>query len=227
MADMTDTTAQLVQAYMARVPDSLVQYLESEVLPQYDRFDAAHRRDHARSVMQRSVAMGAHYAGTDAGMLLTAAACHDIGLCEGRATHHLASGRMVRADGRLRQWFDEGQVEVIAEAAEDHRASADKAPRSIYGMIVAEADRLIDPLVVLRRTMQYGLAHYAQLTREQHYERMVTHLHEKYAEGGYIHLWLPESPNAAPLAELRRMIADEPLLRQTFDMLWQQEACNI
>lgn len=138
MTDMTHTTEQ-VQAYMARVPESLVRYLENEVLPQYDHFDPAHQRDHARSVMQRSMAMGAHYADTDAGMLLTAAACHDLGLCEGRACHHLVSGRIVRADQRLRQWFDGAQIEVIAEAAEDHRASADRAPRTIYGMIVAEA----------------------------------------------------------------------------------------
>ena len=90
-------------------------------------------------------------------------------------------------------------------------------------MIVAEADRLIDPLVSMRRAVQYGLANYPELTREQHYQRMVAHLHEKYAEGGYLHLWLPESPNAAPLAELRRMMADEPLMRQTFDLLWRQE----
>lgn len=112
---------------------------------------------------------------------------------------------------------------MIAGAAEDHRASADRAPRTIYGMIVAEADRLIDPLVSMRRAVQYGLANYPELTRERHYQRMVAHLHEKYAEGGYLHLWLPESPNAAPLAELRRMMADEPLMRQTFDLLWQQE----
>ena len=123
MTDMTHTTEQ-VQDYMARVPKSLVRYLEDEVLPRYDHFDPAHQRDHARSVMQRSMAMGAHYADTDAGMLLTAAACHDLGLCEGRATHHLVSGRIVRADHRLRQWFDGAQIEVIAEAAEDHRASA-------------------------------------------------------------------------------------------------------
>lgn len=222
MTDMTHTTEQ-VQAYMARVPESLVRYLEDEVLPRYDHFDPAHQRDHARSVMQRSMAMGVHYADTDAGMLLTAAACHDLGLCEGRACHHLVSGRIVRADQRLRQWFDGAQIEVIAEAAEDHRASADRAPRTIYGMIVAEADRLIDPLVSMRRAVQYGLANYPEFTREQHYQRMVAHLHEKYAEGGYLHLWLPESPNAAPLAELRRMMADEPLMRQTFDLLWRQE----
>ena len=45
-------------ACMARVPESLVRYLEDEVLPQYDHFDPAHQRDHARSVMQRSMAMG-------------------------------------------------------------------------------------------------------------------------------------------------------------------------
>lgn len=130
MTDMTHATEQ-VRAYMARVPESLVQYLEGKVLPQYDHFDPAHQRDHARSVMQRSMAMGAHYADTDAGMLLTAAACHDLGLCEGRACHHLVSGRIVRADQRLRQWFDGAQIEVIAEAAEDptaHRPIVRRAP---------------------------------------------------------------------------------------------------
>ena len=40
---------------------------------------------------------------------------------------------------------------------EDHRASTDHEPRSIYGKIVAEADRIIDPDITLRRTVQYGL----------------------------------------------------------------------
>ena len=48
------------------------------------------------------------------------------------------------------------QLLQMKEAIEDHRASNKQAPRTIYGMIVAEADRIIDPEVTLRRTVQYG-----------------------------------------------------------------------
>ena len=51
---------------------------------------------------------------------------------------------MIRADRQLAAWFTPQEIEIIAQAAEDHRASAKSKPRSIYGMIVAEADRIID-----------------------------------------------------------------------------------
>ncbi len=54
----------------------------------------------------------------------------------------------------------EEEIETVAQAAEDHRASSDHDPRSIYGRIVAEADRLIDPVTIIRRTIQYVLSHY-------------------------------------------------------------------
>ena len=196
-------------------------YVEEHILPQYDAFDAAHRRDHARSVIQRSLEMATHYPELRADMVLVAAACHDLGLAEGREFHHLASGRMIRADEQLKQWFTVDEIEVIAQAAEDHRASSGKCPRSLLGMIVAEADRLIEARTVVRRTIQYGLAHYPQLTREQHYERMYQHLLEKYSETGYIRLFLSESPNAAPLGELRRLIQDEAKLRSLFSDIYE------
>lgn len=42
----------------------------------------------------------------------------------------------------------------MREAVEDHRASSDHEPRSIYGKIVAEADRIIDTDTTLRRTVR-------------------------------------------------------------------------
>ena len=90
-------------------------------------------------------------------MVYAIAAYHDTGLCEGRDTHHLVSGRIIREDKKLREWFNEGQIETMAQAAEDHRASSGHEPRSIYGKIVAEADRLISPEKVIRRTIQFGL----------------------------------------------------------------------
>lgn len=198
------------------------EYIEQEILPRYAEFDRAHSIDHAQTVIAESLALAAHYE-VDQRMLYVAAAYHDLGLCEGREFHHIVSGKIIRADERLRQWFSEEQIEIIACAAEDHRASSKHEPRSIYGRIVAEADRVIDPEVTLRRTVQYGLNNYPQLDDKGQYERFCAHLQEKYAEGGYLHLWIPESKNSDRLAELRRMIADKELLQQTFDRLLSEE----
>ena len=145
----------------------------------------------------------------DRNILIMAAACHDIGLVNGRENHHLDSGKMIRADRNLRQWFSEEQIETIAQAAEDHRASGKRPPRSIYGKIVAEADRVIDAETIIRRTVQFGLNNYPDLDRKGHIERAVAHLREKYGRGGYLKLWIPWSDNAVRLAALQDIIADD------------------
>ena len=155
-------------------------------------------------------------------ILYAAAAYHDLGLCEGREKHHLVSGRIIREDKTLLNWFNVEEIEVIAEAAEDHRASNETPPRSIYGKIIAESDRLIDPETVIRRTVQYGFAHYPQMNREQMWERTLTHLQKKYGYGGYLKLWIPESSNACRLEELRKIIADEKRLRSMFDRFYDE-----
>ena len=199
---------------------TLQAYIESAILPRYKDFDPAHRTDHALQVIAESLKLAKHY-DVNERMVYTIAAYHDIGLCEGRERHQLVSGRMLRADERLHEWFTDEEIETMAQAVEDHRASLDHAPRSIYGRIVAEADRLIDPMTVLLRTVQYGLSHYPELDKEEHYQRYCEHLQEKYAEGGYLKLWIPESDNAARLAELRALIADEVRKRAAFEQIYQ------
>ena len=201
---------------------SLRDYIESEIIPRYAAFDKAHREDHARAVIDRALAMGKAY-DIDQDMLYTAAACHDLGLAVDRKTHHLESGRIIRADERLLEWFTPEQIEVIAQAAEDHRASATTPPRSIYGALVAEADRMIVPEVIIRRTVQFGFSHYPELEKEGHWQRTLEHLHEKYAEGGYLHLLIPGSPNEEPLARLRAIIKDEVRLRAIFEEVFEEE----
>ena len=191
-------------------------YIESEILPLYLGFDGAHVPEHVRAVIDRCLALAEIY-GLDLDMAYTAAAYHDTGLSEGRERHHLVSGRIIRNDRSLRNWFSEEQIETIAQAAEDHRASADREPRSIYGRILAEADRQIDPELTVRRTVQYGLSHYPEMDKEEHWRRIVEHLNAKYAEGGYLKLLIPESDNAARLAELRELMRDETRLRAIFE----------
>ena len=191
-------------------------YVEQEILPRYEHFDAAHQRNHADEVIERSLALAEHYE-VDHDMVYAIAAYHDTGLCEGRDTHHLVSGRIIREDNTLREWFNEDQIETMAQAAEDHRASNGHEPRSIYGKIVAEADRLISPEKVIRRTIQFTQDHFPDYDKEQQYQRFREHLMEKYSDTGYLHLWLPESENAPRLEELRKTIRDERKMREAFD----------
>ena len=200
-------------------------YVEQEILPRYEHFDAAHQRNHAEEVIARSLALTKHYE-VDEDMVYTIAAYHDTGLCEGRNTHHLVSGRIIRNDMKLREWFTEEQIETMAQAVEDHRASSGHEPRSIYGKIVAEADRLITPEKVIRRTIQYGLDHYPELDKEGQYRRFREHLLEKYSDTGYLRLWIPESDNAARLEELRKVIRDATALRAAFEQAFNKVRSN-
>ena len=203
------------------VSPTLITFIEQEILPRYDHFDAAHQRNHAEEVVERSMALAQHY-DVDENMVFAIAAYHDTGLCEGRDTHHLVSGRIIREDQRLHKWFDEDQIEVMAQAAEDHRASSGHEPRSIYGKIVAEADRLISPEKVIRRTIQFGLDHYPELDKEGQYQRFKAHLLEKYSDAGYLHLWIPESDNALRLEELRKIIRNEVKMREAFEQNFEK-----
>ena len=202
--------------------EGLQAYIEAEIIPRYRNFDKAHREEHARSVIAQALELARHY-DVDPDLVYAAAAYHDTGLAVDRATHHLESGKVIRADRRLREWFTADEIETIAEAAEDHRASAKTAPRSIYGRLIAEADRLIDPMTIIRRTIQFGLSHYPELDMEGHWERTLEHLREKYGDGGYLQLWIPESPNAARLEKLRRIIREPETLRSVFDKLFAEE----
>jgi uncharacterized protein len=111
----------------------------------------------------------------------------------------------------------------MKEAVEDHRASASRAPRSIYGKIVAEADRDIDSDTVFRRTILFGLSNYPELDKEGHWKRFQEHMQSKYSKDGYIKLWIPNSPNAQRLNALRNIIAQPEQLRKEFERLFDDE----
>jgi len=207
------------------IREDIQKFVFDEIVPKYAGFDPAHKEDHALTVIEQAMLLMDRMSAWRAAqneetasnwqevpereMLFIAAACHDLGLVNGRERHHLDSGIIIRNDPCLRQWFTEEDIETIAQAAEDHRASGKSAPRSIYGKIVAEADRVIDGETIIRRTIQFGFTHYPSLDREAHIKRAVEHLREKYGRGGYLKLWIPWSDNATRLNALQEMIADD------------------
>ena len=201
----------------------LINHIEGEILPRYEAFDKAHDRRHAFMVISNSLRLAQHY-DVDMQMVYTIAAYHDLGLEAGREQHHTVSARIVREEKRLEEFFTSEQIEIIADAVEDHRASCSKPPRTIYGKIVAEADRIIDSTTIMARTIQYGLSNYPAQTKEEHIERAVAHIKEKYGEDGYLKLWIPQSDNAARLQEFRALISNEALLIENLKRIYDEES---
>ena len=208
-------------------------YIFDVIVPKYSAFDSAHREDHALTVIEQAMKLldgmeqwvqtqddSQWEISVDRTVLKMAAACHDLGLVNGRERHHLDSGEIIRQDENLKRWFTADEIETIAQAAEDHRASGKDEPRSIYGKLVAEADRVIDPETIIRRTIQFGFKHYPELGREGHIGRAVAHLKEKYGRGGYLKLWIPWSDNAVRLSDLQNVIADDDAIHSVVEQMY-------
>ena len=201
----------------------LQQYIEQTIIPRYDAFDGGHRRDHAQMVISESLKLAREH-GADEQMAYVIAAYHDLGLSIDREKHHIHSGEILMADEQLRKWFTEEQLLIMRDAVEDHRASGKNPPRTIYGAIVAEADRQIDPMTVIQRTMAYSRKLYPDGDFETLYQRSREHLNEKYAEGGYMHLWLNSERNVRGLEALRAIIRNEDQLR-ALCLQWYELNC--
>lgn len=202
---------------------NIEEYAERYIIPRYAAFDKAHREDHVRMVIAQSLELAAKMPELDRDMVYAVAAFHDLGLVNGRERHHIESGRILASDEFIQAHFTPVQIAVMAEAVEDHRASNASQPRSKYGLVVAEADRFIEPETIVRRTIQYSLDHYPELDREGHYKRTVSHIREKYGPGGYLKIWIPGSANALRLEHLRRIFADGKRFLLLFNRLYDEE----
>ena len=190
-------------------------YIETMVIPKYADFDKGHNLEHVKTVIEGSLNL-AKSCGVNLDYAYVIAAYHDLGLCDGREFHHITSGKILEADMTLQQWFSPDEIKLMKEAVEDHRASSKNPPRSIYGKIVAEADRDINPLKIIKRTIQYSIAHSPSPDKEHHWNNLLNHMAEKYAEGGYMKLWFENSKNSERLKELRQIIANQNNLRNIF-----------
>lgn len=196
----------------------LEEYLYHTILPQYDTFDKAHQRDHIHSVLRNSLEIAGNY-DVNMDMVIIIAFFHDLGLSVDRKKHHLYSGEILMQDKMLKKYYKEEERLLMKEAVEDHRASNTYPPRSIYGKIIAEADRDLDVDTVITRCIQYGLKHYSEYSSKEQFERIYEHIKEKYGENGYLKLYLPYKKNEEGLKEIRYLVANKELLYEKYQTI--------
>lgn len=164
-------------------------YIE-RVIEQYKSFDGAHDDEHARMVISNSEYIAINIMKDenielDMDIVRVVAAMHDLGLAYDRKTHHIKSGEIVRKEKELRKYFTEEQIEIIAKAVEEHRASYNGEYTSIYSKIVSDADRMNDINTMIERTYKWNRKHYPDKNDKEIYDEVISHLQDKYGEKGY------------------------------------------
>lgn len=187
----------------------LIKYIETQVFPQYSKNEEGHGINHIKTVIERSLKFAKNH-DVDINMVYTIAAYHDLGHHIDRKKHEIISAELFMKDENMKRFFTDEQRKTIKEAIEDHRASSDHKPRSIYGMIVSTADRtIIDIDTTIKRAYSYGKRNYEGLTEEEQIERVYSHLKEKYGENGYAKIYLKDEDFEKALQKLRQALSDK------------------
>lgn len=192
-----------------KLNQELVKYITNEIFPMYRKNEEGHGIEHIKNVIEKSLEL-AKKQNVNLDMVFTVATYHDIGHHIDRKNHEVISAEIFMNDENIKKWFDDKQIITIKEAIEDHRASSDHIPRSIYGMIVSTADRaIIDIDSMVKRTYFYGIKHFPELSYDEQVERVYTHLIEKYGEGGYAKIYLEDKEYDESLQKLIQALSNK------------------
>ena len=191
------------------VNKELKKYIEDNIFPEYQKNDVGHGIEHIKYVINRSFQFADTVPDINYDMVYTIAAYHDIGHHIDRKTHEIISGEIMSKDDNLKKFFSEEQLKTIKEAIEDHRASADHEPRSVYGRIVSTADRNNSVNACLMRSYTYGKKHNPEATDEELFKRAFYHLNQKFGYNGYAKFFFKDEVYENFLKDIRDLLSDE------------------
>lgn len=192
------------------IDSKLKNYIEETLLPQYNKNEKAHSIEHIKYVIRRSFELiKQNELNVDNNIVYVIAAYHDIGHHIDPKKHEIVSAQIMSEDKNLKEFFKEEELLIIRQAIEDHRASSDHEPRSIYGKIVSSADRNNTVEQCLERSYYYGKRLNPELTDRQLYERAFEHLNLKFGVGGYAKFFLKDKEYEDFLENVRKILKNK------------------
>lgn len=196
--------------------NSMKNYIEKNILPQYEKNDSGHGIEHIRYVTERCMKFARQFENINTDMLYAIAAFHDIAHHIDKKNHETLSAEMFFENEDMKAFFSEEERLIIKEAIEDHRASSSRIPRSDYGKIISSADRSTDTEEFLRRTHAYTLKHQPGCTEEEIIERAYTHTKEKYGSDGYAKNYVADEEYDVFREKIKTMLSDRNLFEETY-----------
>lgn len=188
----------------------LQKHIEEDVFPEYSKNESGHSIEHIKYVIDRSFELiEENNLDVNKDMVYVIASYHDIGHHIDAERHEIVSAEIMSKDEKLKDFFNEEELKTIKEAIEDHRASAKKDPRTIYGKIVSSADRNNTVDDCLLRTYTYGKRLNPEATDEELYIRAYDVLQRKFGENGYAKFYFKDSKYESFLNDIRNLLKDK------------------
>lgn len=200
----------LVYVLKKQINSKLKKYIEENVFPEYHKNEIGHGINHINYVIERSFELiDENNLDVDLNMVYVIASYHDIGHHIDSKRHEIVSAEIMSKDKGLEKFFNKKELKIIKEAIEDHRASSDKDPRTIYGKIVSSADRNNTIEDCLERTYTYGHRLNPDLTDEELFERAHDVLLRKFGDNGYAKFYFKDSKYENFLKDIRKLLKDK------------------
>lgn len=207
--------------FVNQINQDLKKYIEEKIFPIYEEVDEGHNlKNHILPVINQSIKLANSLNDKNLNMniVYTVAAYHDIGLTKERKLHHFYSKEYVLNDKMLKHYFSEEEIKLISEAVEDHRASNDNEPRSIYGMIIADSDKNVDLNEIILRTHLCIKTKYPDddLTSfEKEFEKAYQWIIDKDSENGYLRFYL-DKEKESKLRKLHKLVKDKDYIKDQY-----------
>lgn len=192
----------------------LKEYIKNEIKSKYKNFDKGHNIAHFNFVTKNCVNYGKQLIDkgekVDLDIAYIVGAYHDIGITIGREGHALSSGKILRKDKMLKNFYSEEIIEMMAQAVEDHSSHLSYEPRNIYGKIVADADRNNTKYLVFSRPIKYGLKNEQKgMSKEWHINRVYNFVNSKFGRNGYVKYQLDIPDTKKEQNEVWQLLDDE------------------
>ena len=192
-----------------KISNALEEYIQNNIFPIYNKNDQGHNLEHIKYVINRSIKFADTIPDIDYNIVYTVAAYHDIGHHIDPKKHELISAEIMYTDDKLKEFFNDEERTIIKEAIEDHRASSNHEPRSVYGKIVSTADRNNTVEACLRRSYCYNKKLHPEFNDEQIFEDCHYHLNDKFGENGYAKFYFKDEEYEKFLTDIRDILANK------------------
>lgn len=173
----------LKEQYGKIVNNDLIDFIEKNILPEYDRNDKGHGILHILEVIKRSFELKNYLnLNLNNNLVFTIACCHDNGKYVSHETHEKIAGERFITNEGFKKFFTDDERKLIKEAIEDHRSSFSDIPRSDYGKLISSADRNSSIEIVFIRSFFVGIDRMPEMIVEDFLDYTINRLRKRYNE---------------------------------------------
>ncbi|MDD3187740.1 MAG: hypothetical protein PHD02_04670 [Bacilli bacterium] len=214
---------EIVNSFKNNVDLSLKNYIETNIIAEYDLNDKGHDINHINYVLNRAIEI-AQNIDLNCDILYVCVMFHDIACHIDRDNHEILSAKRAYEDKFLLKIFNSEQMEEIKSAIEDHRASLEYIPRNIYGKVLSSADRKVEVKLYLWASISYDIKKHPELSKEETITNSYDFAIKKFGKEGYAvsKFYVEDEKYERFLSLLQQLIEDKTLYFEIAGIIYEQ-----